>query len=75
MTGATLLEQAQGPLGLADVPVTVEDGELDLLPSPLPALPAMVAAVACSTAAASALAAARGDGRPAPVLVDAPRWT
>ena len=50
--------------------VTVMGDGAGLLPSTLPVLPAMVAAVATSTLAASALDAARDGRAPAPVAVD-----
>lgn len=57
------------PRDLAAVRVTPADPAW--LPSRLPALEAMTAAVACSTLAAAVLDAARAGGGPAPVLVDA----
>jgi len=51
--------------------VSLSGDEAGLLPSTLAALPAMLAAVAAATLAASVLDGARRDGAPAPVLVDA----
>src|SRR5438270_6255418 len=69
-----LLREAWSALGggtdlLALVELT-GDGA-GLLPSTLPALPAMVAAVSVSTLAASVLDAARGARPPASILIDA----
>jgi hypothetical protein len=51
--------------------VTVAGEDPALLPARLPALPAMLAAVATSTLAASVLDAARTGSDPAPVYIDA----
>ncbi|HEV3033216.1 MAG TPA: CoA transferase [Solirubrobacteraceae bacterium] len=70
---SVLLDEAWAALGgerdqLGLVTVT-RDGEC-LLPSRLPVVPAMVAAVAASTLAASVLDAARCASSPAPVVLD-----
>ena len=51
--------------------VTVTGDDEGLLPSSEPALPAMLAAVAASTLAASSLDAARRKSAPEPVVIDA----
>ncbi len=76
MSDATsqLLRDAWASLGgdgeLVELVSVTGDGE-GLLPSTLPALPAMLAAVGASTLAASVLDAARGAKAPAPVVIDA----
>jgi CoA-transferase family III len=73
MTSA-LLGDAWGALGgELDLlgAVTVSGDRAGLLPAALPALPAMLAAVAASTLAASVLDAARNARTPAPVTIDA----
>jgi hypothetical protein len=70
----TLLRDAWAALGgESDLPetVTVTGSEEGLLPSTLPALPAMLAAVAASTLAASVLDAVRGAKAPASVVIEA----
>jgi CoA-transferase family III len=59
-----------GDRDLLELVAVTGSGE-DLLPSTLAALPAMVAAVAASTLAASALDATRNGRAPAPVTIDA----
>ena len=59
-----------GEASLLDL-VEVRGIDAGLLPSTFAVLPAMVAAVAASTLAASALDASRRSGSPAPVLIDA----
>jgi CoA transferase family III len=70
---SALLREAWSALGGGmDLPALVEltgDGA-GLLPSTLPVLPAMVAAVSVSTLAASVLDAARGARPPASILID-----
>ena len=51
--------------------VTLTGEAAGLLPSRLPALPAMLAVVSAATLAASVLDATRTGGQPAPVVVDA----
>jgi len=70
----TLMREAWIALGgdadLLDL-VKVTGSPVGLLPSTLPVMPAMLAAVSASSLAASVLDAARGGGPPAPVFVDA----
>jgi hypothetical protein len=71
---SALLQTAWGALGArADLldSVVVDGEDEGLLPSRLAALPAMLAAVACSTLAASTLDAARRGGTPRAVSLDA----
>ncbi len=73
MTSALLRDAWEALGGEPELPaaVTVSGDGSGLLPSALPALPAMLAAVAASTLAASVLDAARNSRTAAPVTIDA----